>query len=356
MNTAQNFFRHGHWLAVLATIFGLSPLVLQAESNSPPATLSAPAEINIESETEADREAARKLQEQLQLQAQLQAAKIALERNRMESEALSNAIAGRLQALETAVQQKQDAETEQLQTQLESVRKDLESNNRLLLIVGGGIAGVGFFVLLATAFLQWRSVNRLAEFSAVVQAARAALPAPGTAGTEANLIGAGAAAQSNARLFGSLTQLEQRILELEHTAHPNAVAPANANANGTNGSAAALNLENGESPAPHDSLLLAKGQSLLNLEKPAEALACFEEILQLEPNHGEALVKKGIALEQLERAEEALDCYDRAIAANADLTIAYLQKGGLFNRLERYEEALQCYEKALHAQEKAQHA
>jgi tetratricopeptide (TPR) repeat protein len=354
MNTAQNFFRHGHWLAVLATIFGLSPLVLQAESNSPPATLSAPAEISTESETDADREAARKLQEQLQLQAQLQAAKIALERNRMESEALSNAIAGRLQALETAVQQKQDAETEQLQTQLESVRKDLESNNRLLLIVGGGIAGVGFFVLLATAFLQWRSVSRLAEFSAVVQAARAALPAPGAVGTEANLIGAGAAAQSNARLFGSLTQLEQRILELEHTAHPSATP--HASENGTNGSAAALNLENGDSPAPHDSLLLAKGQSLLNLEKPAEALVCFEEILQIEPNHGEALVKKGIALEQLDRAEEALDCYDRAIAANADLTIAYLQKGGLFNRLERYEEALQCYEKALHAQEKAQHA
>jgi tetratricopeptide (TPR) repeat protein len=353
MNTAQKYFRHCHWWVVLAAIFGVSPLVVQAETNSPSAVLNVPA-ASAEIETEADREAALKLQEQLQLQAQLQAAKIALERNRMESEALSNAIAGRLQALETAVQQKQDAETEQLQAQLESVRKDLESNNRLLLIVGGGIAGVGFFVLLATAFLQWRSVNRLAEFSAVVQAARAALPAPGASGAEANLIGAGAAAQSNARLFGSLTQLEQRILELEHTAHPNAAAPAPAN--GTNGSAATHNQENGESPAPHDSLLLAKGQSLLNLEKPAEALACFEEILQIEPNHGEALVKKGIALEQLERAEEALECYDRAIAANADLTIAYLQKGGLFNRLERYEEALQCYEKALHAQEKAQHA
>jgi tetratricopeptide (TPR) repeat protein len=170
------------------------------------------------------------------------------------------------------------------------------------------------------------------------------------------LLGAGDVAQAGGKLSSVLAQLEKRILELEHTTHPAAeakVIAAGTNAltsappNGTSG-------ENGHHEvAEHDTALLAKGQSLLDMDKAAEALECFEEILRAQPDHAEALVKKGIALEQLRRMDEALQCYDRAIAANGDLTIAYLQKGGLFNRLERYEEALQCYERALHAQEKA---
>jgi tetratricopeptide (TPR) repeat protein len=215
--------------------------------------------------------------------------------------------------------------------------------------VGGSIAGVGFFVLLVTGYLQWRSVNRLAEVSALVQSNRLALPTAGSS-SAAQLLGEGETGQANGRLFGALSQLEKRILELEHTAHVASEAKALTTGTGTNG--------NGQhdlsSPqAAHDSVLLAKGQSLLDQDKPQEALGCFEEVLKAEPHHGEALVKRGLALEALQRPEEALACYNQAIAANADLTIAFLQKGGLLNRLERYEEALQCYELALHAQEKA---
>jgi TolA-binding protein len=292
------------------------------------------------------------LRSSLQLQEQLHATQLALERNRQETEALAAAVTARVKTLEEAVNLQRDSKVEAMQTRMDTLRKDLESNNRLLLIVGGGIAGVGFFVLLATGYLQWRSVNRLAEFSTLVQSARAALPAPATT-AEAQLLGAGAPAQSSGRLFGALTDLEKRIHELEHTAHASSEAKALTSGTGTSGAADSLLTENGAEPTSHDSLLLAKGQSLLNMDKAAEALACFEEILKAEPNHGEALVKKGIALEELDQPDEAIRCYDQAIAANADLTIAYLQKGGLFNRLERYEEALQCYEQALHAQEKA---
>jgi tetratricopeptide (TPR) repeat protein len=219
--------------------------------------------------------------------------------------------------------------------------------------VAGTIASVGFLVLLLTAYLQWRSVSRLAEFTAMVQSARAALPPPGQA--EAQLLGAGDVTQSGGRLSSALSQLEKRILELEHTAHTPVEAktiPADANASEATHPNGASGGNGQHAQTDHDAVLLAKGQSLLNLDKAAEALECFEEILRAEPDHGEALVKKGIALEELRRMDEALQCYDRAIAANGDLTIAYLQKGGLFNRLERYEEALQCYEQALHAQEK----
>ena len=302
------------------------------------------------------------LRSYLQLQEQLHATQLALERNRQETEALAaknaEAVSARFKAIEDALTSKRITELESMKSSIETLERSMESNNRstvsnnrLVLTVAVTIAAVGFLVLLLTGYLQWRSVSRLAEFAAVIQSARAALPA-GTA--EAQLLGAGDVAQAGGRLSSVLAQLEKRILELEHTTHPSVEAKvitagtdslALPHTNGESG-------ENGEE-AEQDTVLLAKGQSLLGLDKAAEALECFEEVLKVEPNHAEALVKKGIALEELRRMDEALQCYDRAIAANGELTIAYLQKGGLFNRLERYEEALQCYEQALHAQEKA---
>ena len=229
----------------------------------------------------------------------------------------------------------------------------MESNNRMLMTVAGAIASIGFLVLLLTAYLQWRSVSRLAEFTAMVQSARACrLPGP----AEAQLLGAGEVTQSGGRLSSALSQLEKRILELEHTTHSLDGGQGDYRWGAGFGDSRipmATPARTGQhEQADHDAVLLAKGQSLLNMDKVAEALECFEEILRAEPDHAEALVKKGTALEELRRMDDALQCYDRAIAANGDLTIAYLQKGGLFNRLERYEEALQCYEQALHAQEK----
>lgn len=302
------------------------------------------------------------LRSYLQLQEQLYATQLALERNRQESEALAaknaETVAARFKAIEDALTTKRVTELETMKNSMETLERSMESNNRMLMTVAGTIASVGFVVLLLTAYLQWRSVTQLAEFTAMVQSARVALPPPGQA--EAQLLGAGDVSRTGGRLTSALAQLERRILELEHTAHPvaevrpvaaavvaEAHADGDAHSNGVTG-------ENGHpAQTDHAAVILAKGQSLLDMDKPAEALDCFEEILRSEPNHAEALVKKGVALEELRRTDEALQCYDRAIAANSDLTIAYLQKGGLFNRLERYEEALQCYEQALHAQEKA---
>lgn len=292
------------------------------------------------------------LRSYLVLQEQLRATQQALEQNRKESQELAArnvaALETKLKALETAMNGQRSAEWDKRMAELNSMQETVQGNNRLMLMVGGSIAAVGFFVLLATGYLQWRSVNRLAEVSAQVQGSRLALPAAGSAST-AQLLGEGETSQSNGRLFGALTQLEKRIKELEHAAHGAAEAKALTTGTGTNG--------NGHPELPAtaqpESALLARGQTLLEGAQAEEALSCFDEILKTDANHGEALVKKGLALEALQRADEALACYDKAIATNADLTIAFLQKGGLLNRLERYEEALQCYELALHAQEKA---
>lgn len=330
--TAQRMLRMLGVVAITLSLAGQFSAAKAEETNAPGTT-----------ETKGQDTTTEALRSYLQLQEQLNATQQALERNRQEAETLAarnaEAMSARLQLIEHAMSSQRTRELEAVQ-----------STNRLLLIMAGSLAAMGFLAMLLTAYLQWRAVNRLAEFTALLSGAgRVALPAP--AGNDLHVASTGATDQASARLFGALTRLEERIHELEHDAQiplPDKTTPGVANPSPTSDA-------NGAEPnESHVVLLLAKGQSLLSLDKASEALACFDEILALEPNHREALVKKGLALEQMRRIDEALSCYDRAIAADASLTIAYLQKGGLFNRLERYDEALQCYEQALRTQEKTQ--
>ncbi len=284
----------------------------------------------------------------LQLQEQIHNTQLSLERDRKEGR---EAVA----SLKEAVLGQRESALGQREREISSLNIAMQNTNILLVKIAAGFGIVGFLAMVITAFLQWRAVTRLAEVAAMIPNARQALPAP-SVGVEAPLFSNNAAEQSSQRLFGALTQLEKRIHELEHTAHPVTAESTPVTATGTNGNGShTLDAEHSQEK-DHDAVLLAKAQSLLDLEKGEQALEAINEILLHEPNNPDALVKKGIALEQLRQTEEALRCYDRAIELNGGLTIAYLQKGGLFNRMERYEEALQCYEQALRAQEKAHHA
>jgi tetratricopeptide (TPR) repeat protein len=297
----------------------------------------------------------------LQLQEQLHATQLAIERTRREAdEAAAEAAkttAARLQAIEQALSGQRAQELQAMQ-----------NNSRVMLIVAGGFAALGLAAMLFMAYFQWRTVNRLAEISAALPAGHSLIaggPLPALGDGQTHLLSTGSPEHSNARLLGTIDRLEQRIRELEHTTHHGENETDDHNINGNHVIEASARPSNGE-PSPTEaaetaapsseadlvSFLLGKGQSLLNLDKPEEALACFDEILTMHQGHPEALVKKGTALEKLRRLNEAIDCYDKAIAADDSMTIAYLCKGGLFNRMERYSEALECYEKALRTQEK----
>jgi len=156
-----------------------------------------------------------------------------------------------------------------------------------------------------------------------------------------------ALAQKGVALEQLMRRLEQRVHELEHTTQTHRPETEGTAAEAEPGTSAQPELAGAESLS---AILLGKGQSLLNLDEQENAVACFNEILKLDPNHAEALVKKGVALEQLDRLEEAIACYDRALDANRSMTIAYLRKAGLCNRMARYSEALECYEQALRTQ------
>ncbi|PYJ08934.1 MAG: hypothetical protein DME25_00080 [Verrucomicrobia bacterium] len=367
----------GAWLAALAFLLAATCAQALGAENGQPAAPAAKTE---------DTNSLDMLRNfNLQLQEQVHQNQLTLERYREEANetAVRNAesIAARFKTIEQSLAFQRGRELETMQ-----------SSNRLMVVVAGTVAGVGFIAMLLMAYFQWRLVNRLGITSAALPPTRLAL-GPGSlvggpGAGETQLVTVGPVEQTNVRLFDVVERLEKRIQELEHTSHPplsngpsnsngpsikneaatvppaanpersadfspqqadGQTSPSSANSDST---VAILEEEAPTTEAGRITVLLAKGQSLLNLDKAEDSLACFDEVLAIQANNADALVKKGTALERLRKLDEAIECYDRAIAADSSLTIAYLCKGGLFNRLERFSEALECYEQALRTQEK----
>ena len=267
----------------------------------------------------------------LQIQEQLQATQLAVEHNRQETKEVA---AQNAEALAKGLQVLQDAFSAQRARDLEAMQR----SNKIMLLVGGTLAALGFLIMLIIACLQWRTSKALAEISAVLPAAMGS-----AAGSAVATLGP--AEQSNLRLLGAMEQLDRRIHEFKRTISPGGNGDSAA---GFSRGSAAAGAEPSQSNQPaRISLLLSQAQSMTNSGSPAAAVACLDEVLSLDPDHTEALVKKGAALERLHKLNEAIECYDRAIAADGSMTLAYLHKGGLCNRLERFKEALECYGKAL---------
>ncbi|MGN6644795.1 MAG: tetratricopeptide repeat protein [Verrucomicrobiota bacterium] len=289
----------------------------------------------------------------LQLQQQIHDTQLSIEAIRREAEETTArnaaALADQLRAVEQSL----------------STQRARESH--FMVYVLGAFAGVSFLAVVITAYFQWRTVNRLADFTAALPSARSvgAAAAVGSIGFgEGAMLAAGSVEQSSGRLLGAIDRLEKRIRELEHAATPalNGFPQKSdgheSSADNQGGGAAAtlfvpetetITSDADETPAK---LLLEQGQVLLNEDKPEAAIEKLDQLLTMENKNAEALVKKGAALERLRKYQEAIECYDRAIAIDGAMTIAYLHKGGLYNRMERFGEAVECYEQALRTQEK----
>jgi tetratricopeptide (TPR) repeat protein len=282
-----------------------------------------------------------------QIQDQLQAAHLAIERNRQEARAVAaqnaDVLSKGLEALQEASSAQRAREFEAMQSSAQAMQK----SNRAMLLLAGAFAGSGFLALLIMTYFQWRTANCLAAVSALLPPNRGLGQDSGMAALDAGDSGL-ETEQANTRLLGAIEHLDRHIDEFKGMMNPGTNGEA---ASGTNGASEPIITE----PPPGNGTgriaeLLSRANSTMNLDQEA-ALACFEEVLTLEPNNAEALVKKGALLERQDKLNEAVECYDRAISADGSLTVAYLYKGGLCNRLERFKEALECYEKALHTHE-----
>ncbi len=293
----------------------------------------------------------------LQVRQQLQATQLAIVTYHVEAEASARAQAeaitekiDSLKAAMAAERERQQLEAQRLTAERERQQAETDRLNRIIVWVAVAAGGVGLLALLLSLFFQWRSVQHMGEIAVL----RPQLPAPAGQGLLAGDTGAPsdqAVALSNQRLMAAIERMERRIFEFElTTAQPLVSATANP-LNGSDPSRRATSPASDQ--AARITLLLGKGRSLFNTNKPMDALGCYDEILRIDLNHPEALVRKGATLERLKQDAEAIQCYDQAIAADRKMTLAYLYKGGVCNRLERYEDALKCYEQALHVEEYA---
>lgn len=298
------------------------------------------------------------LRSSLQIQEELHNMQATIEKDRKDSEAAAarsaDLLEGRLKLIEQSISSQRLDEL-----------KDLQRSNRTVLLAAGAFAVVGFVVLLFAAFVQWTAVSRITALSARLPAAMGMGSGPAALGMGDAALLPGQAEESTARFLGVIAKLERRIDGIEKAAPPAQSLPGKTegnheSANGVNGGpvqeAAGEEAPGGLQQASAIALLLGKGQTLLKLDKPEAAIACFDEALAIDAGNTDILVRKGAALERLQRLDEAIACYDMAIAADSTMTMAYLYKGGVYNRLERYSEALECYEQALKTQQKGQSA
>jgi tetratricopeptide (TPR) repeat protein len=271
------------------------------------------------------------------------------------------------QAMTVAIGTLESALVRQHERELETLRQ----SNKNTLTTAAIFGAVAFITLMGIALILMRTVGRVSDVVALAVARGPALGGgAGGAFTAGELAGGGASAveQASARFIGAVEQLHKRMQELEQSVLLRTPQPAAGAAlpEGTARAAGAnIHAFPQAEPAPALSpaeaasaseahLLLGKGQALLNLDDAAEALACFDQAVALDPGNAEAHVKRGMALEKLQNWEQAAESYDRAIALNNSLTVAYLYKGGVCNRLQRFREALDCYEQALRTEKKTQ--
>jgi len=113
------------------------------------------------------------------------------------------------------------------------------------------------------------------------------------------------------------------------------------------------NETNEENAPERHEVLVKKGHMLRQLGKYAEALACYDSALKINPKYYEAYLRKGDVLYDLRRDREAIAAFDQGLKINtpfpsADIAVKLLGgKSYVLLQHRKYEEAIACYDIAL---------
>jgi tetratricopeptide (TPR) repeat protein len=90
-----------------------------------------------------------------------------------------------------------------------------------------------------------------------------------------------------------------------------------------------------------------KGLILAIAGRFTEALDAHKRAVELDDDYVDAISNVGMAYAKMSKFDEALSYYDRALQKKPDHEIAWNNKGNLLAKMERHAEAMDCYDKAL---------
>ncbi len=106
-------------------------------------------------------------------------------------------------------------------------------------------------------------------------------------------------------------------------------------------------LENKINPDAHCKVFFKVANSYFSLDKYEEAIAAYDQALQIKPDLHEAWYNRGIAIDNLGRHEEAIAAYDQALQIKPDYYEAWNNRGSALFHLGRYEEVIVACDQAL---------
>ncbi len=90
-----------------------------------------------------------------------------------------------------------------------------------------------------------------------------------------------------------------------------------------------------------------RGSALFEAGQLAEALACYERVIALEPRIPEPHDNRGLVLQRMGRFAEAIASHDAAIARNPRFATAYLRRAMALREFGRFEEAMTDAQRAV---------
>ena len=90
-----------------------------------------------------------------------------------------------------------------------------------------------------------------------------------------------------------------------------------------------------------------KAVKLDDEKKYAEAIACYDKVLKLDPVSTHTLSNKAQCLVELHKYEEALTCYNEAIRLDPTENPFWNSKGSVYLLQNKFAEAIACYNEAI---------
>ena len=90
-----------------------------------------------------------------------------------------------------------------------------------------------------------------------------------------------------------------------------------------------------------------QGKTLSQLKQYTEALAAYDKAIQIQPDYVEAWSGRGLILQKLQRYPEAITSFDKALELHNNYPEIWNAKGEVFSSLKQYDNAIKSYEKAI---------